>query len=333
MSVTSSEEGLRVNADLGHRDRKFNSAPQKRRRSAFRCLLSRLALITLPIIAVLVVAIATPALANDSAGFNYGTDNSGPPPKAGGPPWQEPTCGGYYGFYDGRVDTVPDGYMILSDANDANNSWYGYSEGVGALTDWDLTGPEDDPNFASAVANGTEDSEAVSYGEKQGQVAATNWNDWAYHELSQFPPNPVIFMDIEGGNPGWSDLGYGSEAYTWNRDVFNGFWDDVTASDIEGGDYTDGSFWNQEFGSSSTTPHTWEWTSDQSWSGVSSAKCPQNWSSTSDGTTFTAMFYAGQSTSSNCAACWQWVSSGAGDYDQVDTSRVDTYTGTTTCGL
>ena len=103
----------------------------------------------------LVIATETAALAGDTPGYNYGTDLGGPAPS-GGPPWSEPNCNGYYGYYDGEINSVPDTNMHIPWANDANESWYTYSEGIGAVTDYDLTGPAADPNFKGAVANGTE---------------------------------------------------------------------------------------------------------------------------------------------------------------------------------
>ena len=137
-------------------------------------------------------------------------------------------------------------------------------------------------------------------------------------------------MDIEGGNPGWGDLSYGSTAYTWNRDDFNGFWNTVVASDDEIGMYSSQYFWNLEIGTNNNATGTWEWASTLSWSGYSN-NCAQAWQSTESGVLNTPLGFAGQTYgSSDCAAFWQFIS-GSADYDQVYTGLVDEYSGTSTC--
>jgi hypothetical protein len=113
------------------------------------------------ITAMILLLTILPADAGDTpAGYWYGADGSGPGPVGSGVPYTMPTCGGAYGSYTGRIDSVPDSYNNVSysnAANDNDNSGYG----IGSQNYFVLTGPLSDPSY-----NGT-DAEALAYGKSR----------------------------------------------------------------------------------------------------------------------------------------------------------------------
>lgn len=278
-------------------------------RSFVRILL-RLSMPVIAAAALVVGVFAGPASANDSpSGFWYGADGSGPGPNGSGVEYTFPNCGGGYGSYVGRIDSYPDSYGNATYSNDAQaNANSGY--GIGATSYFDLAGPTSDPSY-----NGT-GSEALSWGEQQAATATSNYE--SFYDHNDAPSDVILWADMESGNGGW-----GSNQ-TLNRDVFNGFYDEIRGEqiDIQGsyatglvGIYTTSDWWSTYVNSSLAT--VFEWTAQTSHSSYASGDCASGWTSGS----YSAVFYASFTTSSACAVMYQYVS-GSSDYDQVDKNRI-----------
>jgi hypothetical protein len=265
--------------------------------------------------AAAVLAFPAAAQAGDTpAGFYYGADSSGPGPNGSGVEYTFPNCGGAYGLYVGRVNEPDDPYNKQSYSNAANlNSYEGY--GIGSQNYYALGGPGDD--------DATTASEALNYGEDQGDLAMSNLESF-YDESGTDQPLDyiILYADIESGNGGWNgNTGLG-------RDVFNGFFDvtagvDVTidgfAVPVYTGIYGTEDFINSQL--SGTTPKTLEWTAQTSHGSYSSGECATSWDSGS----FSAVFFLGDGEGSTCAVSYQYVSDATApeDYDQVDASRLE----------
>ena len=187
--------------------------------------------------------------------------------------------------------------------------------GIGSSDYYYLYGPLDDPSY-----NGTT-TEAQSYGETQGNTAIANFVDFYDQSSALGPTTPVIWVDLENySGDGWSSTA------SLNRAVYNGFHDATSEVqttikgepiDIWAGVYTNAGWWNANM--TGTLSGAFEWTSEVSVSSPSSSDCASGWSSPDDNS---ATFYAGYTTSSLCAAMWQWVS-GSADYDQIDGPNVE----------
>lgn len=143
------------------------------------------------------VLAAPAASASDGPpGFWYGADSDGPGPLGSGVEYTMPTCSGAYGSYVGRIDSGSDPYNKPAYSNAANsNAASGY--GVGSQNYYDLAGPLADPSYNGSA------SEAVSWGEYQGQLAIDNWVTFYVTDGNLLPALPVIYADMESGNPGY----------------------------------------------------------------------------------------------------------------------------------
>jgi hypothetical protein len=270
---------------------------------------------------VVIVASAMPAFAGDTpAGFNYGADGSGPgPTNPSGPvPYVMPTCGGAYGSYIGRVETFPDNeFNVESYSNDANaNSNGGY--GIGSSNYYELVGPQG-YNTASA---------ATGWGKTQANTAVSNFVSFYDQSSATALTYPVLWAALETKQGGWTSN------TALNRDVLNGFLDIVTLAetrikgydiDLWAGVYTTNVWWNTYM--TGTLSGTFEWTAQTSVSLPSSSDCASGWTSPYGND---AVPYAGYTTGSACMAAWQWVS-GAADYDQMDSNRIQAGVNDVTC--
>lgn len=263
------------------------------------------------LLVVSIVAFSGVANASDSpTGFYYGADDGGPGPSGTSPVYSMPTCGGAYGVYVARMDTVPDPYGNTAYSNAANED-AALGRGYGSMGAWDLEGPGDDPKY-----NGTT-TEAYDYGLQQGASALTEWKAF-YAQSGVKPPAQagIMMADVEQGNGGY---GTSSTYQSLDRSVFNGFYNYLTSQNpvLYAGIYTTPDFWNSDFGGTFASQHVIEWTPVTSQSSPSSSACAQGWT-TPLGTS--AQFYAGYTSSTTCALMWQFVS-GSEDYDQMYVTR------------
>jgi len=228
-----------------------------------------------------------------------------------------PTCGGAYGSYIGRIDSVPDSYNNVSysnAANDNDNSGYG----IGSQNYFVLTGPLSDPSY-----NGT-DAEALAYGKSQGDIALDNWVSFYSGSSAYIPGYPIIYADLEDGGGGWSSN------TTLNREDFNGYFDQVHDAQehlgrlgpftIFAGAYTTADWWSTNM-EGTIGGGVFESTAQYSYSTPSSGDCASAWESPAGSTTHYAVFFASYSQSSACAGAWQWIA-GDNDYDQLFGERI-----------
>ena len=134
------------------------------------------------------------------------------------------------------------------------------------------------------------------------------------------PSNPIIYADLENSQYTWN-----SGTTSLNRDVFNGFWNEVhqklvsikgTQREIYAGVYATANFWSNYM--TGTLGGTYEWTAQTSYGSYSSGNCASGWKSPVG---YIADFYAGYNQNSACAVAWQWIS-GKADYDQVNGSQI-----------
>jgi hypothetical protein len=273
---------------------------------------------------MLVTALATPAMA-ENTGFWYGADSGAPgPSNTSGPPWYMPSCGtGHiYGGYIGKIG----GADLVSSSNttgygpgntyawnatyaaDANENHFDYSPplGVGAGGFWFMFGPGDTDGTGLSPYN---------WGYQQGKWALADWQRWygggTYQ--SHHLPLRILWMDVEvPGSYGWGSNG------SANRQVFNGFWDYVSNANqgVVPGVYSTQYQWNTIMSGNTNIPSTWEWTAQVSRSNTPSP-CPDSFYVDSS---FNAVFFGGQNESSAQTAMWQW-SQGNADYDQIDSNK------------
>jgi hypothetical protein len=277
-------------------------------------------------LAVGFVGVAATAMAGDTpAGFYYGTDTNGFGPTGPGPsgssvPYKNPSpCDGDFGSYVGRIESFPDSDNHEAWSNDANKN-ANSGDGVGSQNYYVLSGPDGLSGF-----NGTA-SEATTWGEDQGEAAINNFYDF-YNQGGVNPPSvAIIYADLETGGGGWTSN------KSLNRDVFNGFWDVVhevaisvgnSAVLVFAGVYATADFWNDNI--SGTLNGTLEWTAQTSLSAP--PPCASGFSTSST----VAHFYASYTSSSTCAVAWQWISSPAEDWDQVDAARMSSDVSNVSC--
>jgi hypothetical protein len=278
-------------------------------------------LIGAAICAALVLMNPLVASANDKpSGFWYGADGNGPAPSG----TDMPTCGGYYGFYAGRVNTTDDTFMHTNYANQAQTN-ANNGHGIGEMAYGDLDGPHSYSGFNGST------SEATAWGEEQASAFANNWDAYIYDGLEE-PSYPLVFADMESMDTGWyssSDTGGYSNWQTLNRDVFNGFWSEIQDYTTPDGIEMEAAYYtNQEFFDtympSQTMPNTWQWEASWTYTGsISSSDCALNSFTAPDG--FSPQSIFGQSTSSACFGFWQWAntSDGSQDWDQTDQNRLN----------
>lgn len=263
------------------------------------------------------------ASANDSpSGFWYGADGTGPGPN--GTSIASP-CTGAYGFYAGRVNTANDGYMKISYANQAQTN-ANNGRGVGEMAYGDLDGPTAYSGFNGST------SEATYWGEEQANAFGNSWDgDMDSYGLEE-PSYPLVFADMESGNPGWltsANSGTYSNWQTLNRDVFNGFWSQIQTWTIPDGvemeaAYYSGPEFYDTYMPSQSMASTWQWEASWAYSGsISSGDCALNGFTAPDG--FSPQSIFGQSTGSACFGFWQWANTNSGnsDWDQVDQNRLN----------
>jgi hypothetical protein len=272
-----------------------------------------LTLLVLAVAAVIALT-GTAAYAGDTpTGYWYGSDGSGPAPQGTGVEYTMPNCGGAYGSYTGQLNQVSSPYNVASDSNAANaNQASGY--GVGSQNSFMIAPPQSDPSY-----NGTA-TEATFWGESQGNAAMENWGSFYGQSGINLPSNPIIYADLENSQYTWN-----SGTTSLNRDVFNGFWNEVhqklvsikgTQREIYAGVYATANFWSNYM--TGTLGGTYEWTAQTSYGSYSSGNCASGWKSPVG---YIADFYAGYNQNSACAVAWQWIS-GKADYDQVNGSQI-----------
>lgn len=254
-------------------------------------------------------ALFTGVLAGDSpAGFWYGADCSGPGGNGTTVPYLEPTCGGLYGSYVGRINESSDPYNHALYSNETNANYTTGHGGLGSQNFFALDGPKADPNYTGTT------NEASGWGELQASTALSNWI--SFYSSNHKPYWPLIYADIEPGNPGWLS---GSSNSSINRAVFNGFWDVITGTTesgeskpLETGLYISPSNWATYF-SGQTLGSTFEWTPVMSYSSAITSDCPTGFSSSGGA----SVQWPLSGDNPACEDAWQWVSSVSVDYDQV----------------
>lgn len=245
------------------------------------------------------------AFAGDSSGYYYGADLTGPGPSNGSIPYLEPICGGAYGTYIGRINSVPDGYNNTMYSDDAaKNAAAGY--GVGPMSIIDLQGP--------GVDKATTTSAAEAWGEDQARTAIANFQTY-YDENNKFV-YPVIWADAESGNGGYS-----TSTKALDRDVLTGFNTEirqlVKTVVVRGvsytplvGVYTAPIFWSDYMSGTLSTMYEWTYEGYQA-DGTSNA-CATGFTAPHSA----AEFFAGYTTGSACALVWQFMA-GSADYDSL----------------
>jgi hypothetical protein len=288
-----------------------------------------------------VSALTLPASAATAAtpgsGFAYGTDSwtvSG----TGSAPFKEPVTGGSYSGYIGmagnwaRWGNCKTGNMLAwspTNAAQANENYTKYHVGVGVGVYWYMGGPGVDPHW-----NGTT-TEAYNWGARQAAETLVDIK-------GRYIPYPVIWADIElpgiapAPDNGWNSVytsicsGHVRQAYVpaaVDRAEFNGFAAYITShSPYKVGVYSAAPIWNSIFGTGSTyasIPNTYEWTYLPATRNLAAA--PNGWRLT--GSSASAQFFGGQSSSSKYALMWQWsggggFTNGHGDFDQIDVARM-----------
>jgi hypothetical protein len=262
---------------------------------------------------VLLAGTASPASAlAENSGFWYGADSGGPGPS-GSAPYHEPSCGGAYGGYIGKIggaDLVsssnPDGYgpgvtaaWNSTAAAAADTDHFTYQEGVGAGGYWFMHGPGDSSETPTA------------WGKQQGEWALADWQRWYDGGVHKMPLR-ILWMDVEvPGSYGWGGDGAA------NRAVFNGFWNYINSSGegLVPGVYSTEDQWDAIMSGHTGLASTWEWTAQTSVAN-SPVPCPGDFSNGS----ISAVFFGGQTSGSAHAAMWQW-SLGNADYDQIDANK------------
>lgn len=264
---------------------------------------------------------------------------SASPRPSTGVPYLEPSvtsptggCG-HFGFDDGEVG----GYWSLGSeapgctgTNSFSNATIGDAyanetghggEGAGAY--FFVGGPGIDPAYNGTV------SEAYHWGVEQADALESEYVGHSDIVSSGLP----VMLDAETrqGYDGWTHLYKdcsgtpttpGPSAAV-DRAVLNGMFQTLEPS-YHVIVYSDpiGS-WAAIFGSSTSgnIPNTSEWTA---YAGkLCSNYAPLEWTQTykTCGGTNSAQFFGGVTTSSSCAAMWQW-DEGAEDYDQMDTTQL-----------
>ena len=182
----------------------------------------------------------------------------------------------------------------------------------------DLEGPANDPKYNETT------TEAKAYGASQASTAAYNYYYLVTYQGVAGSSYPIIFMDLEAGNPGW----LAGNPNGLNRAVFDGFWNnignDVASYGFYGfvaGLYSGPGFYSGYLDESLTG--TWYWEASAYYTGSGSPG-----SCTLDGLSINgwvpqASF--GQSpSSSSCYMGWQWatMSNPGTDWDQLDQNRL-----------
>jgi hypothetical protein len=291
--------------------------------------------LALPASATTTAASATAA--TPGSGFAYGSD-SWTVTGTGSAPFKEPVTGGSYSGYIGmagnwaRWGGCKVGNQLAwspTNAVQANENYTKYHIGIGVGVYWYMGGPGVDPHW-----NGTT-TEAYNWGERQAADALLDIK-------GRYIPYPVFWADIElpgiapAPDNGWNSVytsmcsGHVKQAYvpaSLDRADFNGFAAYITAhSPYKVGVYSAASIWNSIFGTGSTyasIPNTYEWTYLPATRNLSAA--PNGWRLT--GSSASAQFFGGQSSSSKYALMWQWsggggYTNGHGDFDQIDLARM-----------
>ncbi len=267
-----------------------------------------------------VILIATSAVAWGATSIE-GSDNSGPNATT-----LEGACTSYdYDAYIGEVGFAtsnpptrnainpPDGYNESSEINSAYNQ-FGAGHGIGVGAAFVISGVAD-----SSLPE--TDAGAYTWGEDQGSDAVSylNTDNATTGEVDHYTLN-TIFADVESGS------GWGTAAL--NEEVWEGFSYEVQNQVVNVGVYSSPSNWTTYFGNMTVTQL--EWTPHWSESTIDSGYCP---ATTTPFQTFTngpaggAVWFGGETASSNDTMAWQWVSGGA-DYDSWDLTHFNAEFGT-----
>jgi hypothetical protein len=262
------------------------------------------------------IVLPTPAFAASSR-FVYGTDSSGPAPT-GSAPYKNPSCGGRYGIYFGKIggaDLVgagnPDGYgpghsgaWNETAAVDANTDHFTDKDGVGDSGFWYMLGPEAKPG-----------TKPYNWGVQQAKWALADWARLTAKGSHRMPLK-ILWADVEQpGANGWSTSNTAA-----NRDVYNGFSATVSSTKtdtlgLQVGVYSTNVQWGAIMSGHAGLPNVWEWTAQTSLESKPKT-CPAGFS----GGGISAVFFGGQTAKSPKAVAWQW-SQGTGDYDSIDMSK------------
>ena len=257
-----------------------------------RLIQGRLLALLAGALAVIVYALGSPsvlALAGDSpGGFYYGLDtNSSNPYPSGSGPYQEPTTGGIYGGYIGRVAawysmpntgctgslTQPYIDFNATDASDANYNYNYYRSATQSLHPlgsggyWYMAGPGVNPNYDNGNM-----TNAYNWGADQAQQAHNYWTTITkYKSITDtadgYLPFAVMWMDIEQANDsstytnGWNYVATNGTcgkkptnpaipSDALDRQTFNGSWtyiNSIDTANIVPGAYSMPSYWNKVF--------------------------------------------------------------------------------------
>jgi hypothetical protein len=262
------------------------------------------------------IALPAPAFAASSR-FVFGTDSAGPAPS-GSAPYKNPSCGGHYGVYFGKIggaDLVgpgnPDGYgpghtgaWNATAARDANTDHFNHKDGVGDSGYWFMLGPGARPRMRP-----------YNWGVQQAKWALADWAKLTAKGAHRMPLK-IMWADVEQpGAQGWSSSDTGA-----NRQVYNGFAATIESKKTDSlklqiGVYSTNFQWGAIMAGHTSLPGVWEWTAQTS---VESQPglCPGGFS----GGGINAVFFGGQTEKSPKAVAWQW-SQGPGDYDSIDMSK------------
>ncbi len=272
----------------------------------------------LMICGVLFVTSGAASAGDGPPGFWYGADGYGPGPTSS---LDMPVCGGMYATYAGRVDNIApdDGFFNVSYAQ-APSFNADLGEGIGMLAYIDVTGPRADPYY-----NGTA-VEAETWGVEQAWYAFANWDYDIDYDVDYYPLYPIVFADMESGNPGWI-----AGDSSLNRDVFNGWWealqeyDDPLDMALESGWFANPSF-NSEYMSGQILTGTWGWESNWAYEvsgNLPVGDCVRKGFQAPDGFTPSPMFGT-KAASSGCFFGWQWANSNGNDadWDTLDSNRL-----------
>jgi hypothetical protein len=264
---------------------------------------------------------STAAFATDTGVL--GSDDGGPTG-----PTIVAKCGGNYDNYIGQVgygtagggvntiDPVGTSFNQTNEINQAyNNFEAGHGVGVGAAF------------YLSGVALSgltQNNANAKLWGEDQGAAAelflAEDNATTSPNEVDHYTMN-LIYADVEATDSEWSTT------ISYNQQVWDGFYQYLEGVGINVGGYSTNSFWNTDF--SNLAVSQIEWTSQTSEPSSEITTCPGvPFAQFSGGPDNRAIFWGGESPTSNAALSWQWALGTAGDWDQIDITHYNSLFGT-----
>lgn len=254
--------------------------------------------------------VVSPAAAADTG--IYGADGSGPGASGTSGAYTEPNCtpSHTYDVYIGEIGWADAGGGFTYNApalsgtdkssliNEAYNS-YSLGHGIGAGAYYFLYGVAESGLAANA-------SNATWWGGQQAANALVMFNSANSQMAGRFT-SQFIFADVESA-------GNWSTNLALNQDVWNGYLAEMVRQGVNTGVYASQVKWASIMGTQSL--NVAEWTpeySEGSWSA-----CPTGVLTGGPAGNGNAVFPNNQSLGASTSLMWQWVSSSAADYDQVD---------------